>query len=342
MERLTKVSKILFFILLVIGILVISRPFLVPFLYGLLIALVIYPVCKRLERKKVPRGLAILISISLIILLFFVIIFVLILQLNTLNKEIPQLIQAINEEMLKGQTWIVTNFGISIAEQNMIIIDYKKNMSGNITGILSGTAMGLFNLVIIPVYAFLILFYRNVIVDFVISMTGEKYKEELPKILHDAIHTYYSYIKGMLIVYLIVGVLNSIGLFFLGVKYPLLFGMLTAFMTIVPYLGIIISSLLPISLSWMETKNIYVPLGIVGVFSFVQYLEAYFIFPYVVGKQLNINTFASIIIIIFGGLIWGVSGMLLFLPYAALFKLVSAKVEELKPFQILLEIPPEK
>lgn len=342
MERITKISKLLFFILLIIGFLLISRSFLVPFLYGLIIALVVYPICKRIEKKGIARSIAILISISLVLLLFLGIIFILALQVNELNKELPQLVQGANEELLKGQNWIVSNLGISLTEQNNMFIDYKKSVSGNISGFLSGTAMGLFNLVIIPVYASLILYFRNIIVDFVISIVGTKYKDELPGILNEAIQTYYRYIKGMIFVYLTVGVLNSIGLFLLGVKYPLLFGMLTAFMTIIPYFGIIISSLLPISITWMETKSIYIPLGIVGVFSFVQYLEAYFIFPYIVGKQLNINTLSSIILIIIGGMIWGVSGMILFLPYIALLNLVSKQMEEFKPFRILLENPTVK
>ncbi|HET6993132.1 MAG TPA: AI-2E family transporter [Bacteroidia bacterium] len=340
MDKLKKPTLILFFILLVIGFLVISRPFLVPFLYGLLIAMIMYPVCKWFENKKIPRGAAVIFSVSLVLLFFLGIVSLLILQLNSLNKDLPQLLKDANVEFARFQNWLTENVGVSLTEQNTFFNDFRKGMSGNITGLISGTAVGLFNIIIIPVYACLILYYRNVIVDFIVSITGKKYTEELAVILNEAIVTYFHYIRGMFFVYLTVGILNSIGLFLLGVKYPLLFGMLTAFMTIIPYLGIIISSLLPISITWMETKSIYIPLGIVGVFAFVQYLEAYFIFPYIVGKQLNINMLASIVLIIIGGFIWGVSGLLLFLPYIALLKIVSGKIEGLEPFRVLLEIPP--
>jgi predicted PurR-regulated permease PerM len=342
MERLKNTSRLLTFILLAVGFLVISRPFLVPFLFGLLIALIVYPICKKLENKKFPRGLAVLISVSLVLILFVAIVFVLILQLNSLNKDLPQLMEGMNLELAKVQNWIASDLGISILEQKNIFIDARKGLSDNLLGFISVAVMGIFNLIIIPIYSCLILYYRNTIVDFILSIVGEKYKSELPIIMNEAIHGYFNYVKGLFFVYIAVGILNSIGLFFLGIKYPLLFGMLTAFMTIIPYVGIITSALLPISITWIETGNIYLVLGIVAVFSFVQYLEAYLIFPYIVGKQLNINTLASIIIIIIGGFIWGVSGMLLFLPYMALLKIVSGKMEEMKPLRIFLEIPAKK
>ncbi len=107
-------------------------------------------------------------------------------------------------------------------------------------------------------------------------------------------------------------------------------------MTIIPYLGLIISSLLPITVVWMDTGNVIYPIGVVALFTFVQYLEANVIFPKVVGTQLNVSTFAILVAIIAGGIVWGVSGMVLFIPFAAILKIISDNIEELKPLNILL------
>jgi len=173
-------------------------------------------------------------------------------------------------------------------------------------------------------------------VRFLSTMIGEKYKSQLHIILHKTVHTYHSYIKGMILVYIIVGILNSIGLFALGVEHAFLFGILTAIMTIIPYIGIIVSALLPISLAWITTGSIWIPLAIVAVFVFVQYLEANVIFPKVVAAQLNINTWATLVSIIAGGIIWGVSGMILFIPFVAILKIVADYMEDWKPLKILL------
>jgi predicted PurR-regulated permease PerM len=140
----------------------------------------------------------------------------------------------------------------------------------------------------------------------------------------------------MLLVYLIVGLLNSIGLLALGVKYALLFGMLTAIMTIIPYVGIIVSASIPVGVAFITKDSVWYPAGVVLVFSFVQYLEANVIFPKVVGTQLNVSTWAMLIAIVLGGLLWGVSGMVLFIPFVAILKIVSAHFEALAPLHLLL------
>lgn len=343
MENIKKITQPLFLIVLVLAILILLKGFLIPFAYGLLIALIVYPMCRKLESKKVPSSIAIFLSILLVAVVVGLIVFIFVLQVQALKKEIPELTSFLNKFLADTQKWVTTNFGLSLIEQDKLVIDMGKNISSNLGEIISGSfsfaAEAIFYAVIIPLYSVLILVYRKVLVDFVGSLIGEKYKKDLPAILSEAIHMYYNYIKGMLWVYIIVGALNSIGLLILGVDYAILFGMVTAFMTIIPYIGIIASSVLPITMVWAETNNILYPLGVIAVFSFVQYLEANIIFPYIVGKQLDVNTLVSIVAILLGGVIWGVSGMILFLPFVAILKIVSGHIEGLKPLHKLLAIP---
>ena len=239
-----------------------------------------------MENKRIPRSVAIFISIFIVMLVLGCVIFIFILQIKVLEKEIPELLIRFNVFLSDIQKWLVTNWGLSIIEQDNLISSTEKNLSTNICKIITGSfsiaADTLFNIVVIPLYSILILYYRNILVDFVSALFGEKYIKNIPAILSETIHVYYNYIKGMVWVYFIVGILNSIGLLLLGVDYAILLGMATAFMTIIPYVGIIISSILPISLVWIETDNILYPLGVIGIFSIVQYLEANIIFPYIV------------------------------------------------------------
>ena len=160
---------------------------------------------------------------------------------------------------------------------------------------------------------------------FLEKIVGAENKQQLQQVLGQTILTYFHFIRGMVFVYLIVGVLNSIGLLALGIRHAILFGFLTAIMTIIPYLGIIISALLPITIAWITKDSVWYPIGVVGVF--VQYLEANVIFPRV-GPQLNISTWATLVAIIAGGILWGVSGMILFIPFLGMLKLVTDNVPE--------------
>ena len=104
----------------------------------------------------------------------------------------------------------------------------------------------------------------------------------------------------------------------------------------IPYAGIIISSLLPITVAWVTTNSLFYPIAIVAIFAFVQYLENAVIFPKVVGESLNVSTWAILVALMAGGLLWGVSGMVLFMPFVAILKIISDNIEELRPVNILL------
>jgi predicted PurR-regulated permease PerM len=168
---------------------------------------------------------------------------------------------------------------------------------------------------------------------------GTSNQARVYRVTTETVKTFYNYIKGLLLVYLIVGVLNSVGLAAIGLKQAILFGFIASILTIIPYIGIAIGALLPISVAWMTHDSLWYPLAVVGVFGAVQYLEANVIFPWVVGMKLKVNTLASVIGLFVGGVVWGVSGMVLFLPFVAILKLIADNVEEWKPLSTLLGPP---
>jgi predicted PurR-regulated permease PerM len=312
----------------------------IPLFYGLFIAIVLYPVCKYLERKGWPKSLAVTVCLLIVTILIAALVLLLILEIKAFTKDLPQLQPTISLTIQQFQQWLLEKFDISIAAQTKWINDAPADLKNKATNLIQGTLQAtldtLFMAFMVPVYTALFLYGRGTFIRSLQAMVDEKYKSKLQIILHKTIRTYHKYVKGMILVYLIVGVLNSVGLFALGVKHAILFGMLTAIMTIIPYIGIIVSALLPISLAWITTGSIWIPLSIVAVFVFVQYLEANVIFPNVVGAQLNVNTWATLISIIAGGIIWGVSGMILFIPFVAILKIIADEIDDWKPLRILL------
>jgi predicted PurR-regulated permease PerM len=127
-----------------------------------------------------------------------------------------------------------------------------------------------------------------------------------------------------------------VGLWLLGVPHPFLFGYIASILTFIPYVGIIVGSLLPISMAWLTYDSVWYPLGVVGIFSFVQYLEANVIFPIAVSSRLNVNTLAMLLSIIVGGLLWGVSGMILFVPFVGIAKLIADHNPKWKTVSMML------
>lgn len=339
-SSLTQIVKYLQIILFGSIILYLGRTLFIPAMFGLLVAIIMYPICKQLEHKRWPRSLAIALSLSIVIILFLLLIWLLGLEINYLLRDLPEIARRLNNFLPQIQNWILKRTGISINTQNSWLNNAINNFQNSITSplasALTATTGTVFMLIMIPIYAALYLYQREAFVKYLELVSGPKFKNKLHIILRQTSFTYFRFVRGTFFVYLIVGILNTIGLLALGIKHALLYGMLTAFMTIIPYAGIIISSLLPISTAILTKNTIWHPLGIIAVFTFVQYLEANVIFPKVVGSQLNVSTWAMLVAIFIGTIIWGVAGMILFIPFVAIFKIVTDYVEDMKALNVLL------
>jgi len=333
-------TKYILIVLATAALLYFGRLLFIPLSFGLLIAMVLYPFCVWLEAHKCPRGLAIFISLSLLLVLFVALIWILLWQLNFLKNEIPTLTDKFEIASQHLQEWFHTNIGAPLKLEKDWLQSATKRSFGItnwfIQKSVEGLGNSLFTLFIIPVFTALFLFNRHQFVEFIKSLFSDQQQEGLHHILHQVCYIYHSYVIGLLKVYLIVGTLNSIGLLILGVEHAILFGMLTAFMTMIPYVGIIISSLLPISVAWITTGTLFYPLAVVALFTFVQYLENSIIFPKVVGVELNVSSWAILVALIAGGIIWGMAGMILFMPFIAILKIISEHVPAWRPLNILL------
>ncbi|MBL7696900.1 MAG: AI-2E family transporter [Chitinophagaceae bacterium] len=327
-------------IILIVAALYFARTLFIPMSYGLLLAVVLFPVCKKLEKHGWPRSLSITVALLIVIALFAGLLSLLVVEINLFSKDLPALKEKLLSAMPQIQKWLSNTAGISLETQSTwwqdTIHNIMSNPSAMIRNALTATAGTFVTFFLVPVYTALFLYNRGVFVQFLIRITPDTYKERLPYILEQATGTYSKFIKGMVFVYLIVGVLNSTGLFILGIEHAILFGMLTALMTIIPYVGIIISSLLPITVAWLTKDSIWYPVGVIVVLSFVQYMEANIIFPKVVGAQLNVSTWATLVAIIIGGMLWGISGMILFIPFVGILKIVLDQFPAGQVFNILL------
>lgn len=322
-----------------------GRAVFVPLAYSVLLAFVLYPMVKTLERLRVPRSVAIGVALTSVLALVVALLVLLAWQVRLFLHEWPMLSGNTGAGIEELRSWLLNTFGIGRATQDLWWERITAGLgdTGPVLGaMVNGLFGAAFNAVIIPVFTALILYNRRHYVGLLATLAGPEMAGHLPVLLHRSVHSFARFMVGMVQVYAIVGLLNSIGLMLLGVPNAWLFGLLCAIMTIIPYVGIILSSLLPISVAWMTTGSIWAPLGVVALFAVVQYLEANLIFPKVVGRQLGLTTMASLVLILMGGAIWGVSGMVLFLPYAAIVKLLADDIPGWKPLSVMLSGPEGK
>lgn len=332
--------EILQYIILISIVLYFGKTLFIPLSFSLLISFILYPVCKWMENKGMNQSIAIFVSLFAVLVLVGALVYLLFLQIVEFSNEWQPLKEKLFETVNQLSAFLAERFGISTEKQ----LDFLKNSINNsgsqaisfIRTTVYSFSESFFFLIIIPVFSALILYYRQLLANALYQIFPSDRKETIHEILVETIHAYYNFIKGMLLVYLIVGILNSIGLTIIGIPHPFLFGFIASILTFIPYIGIMISSLLPIAVSWITFNSIWYPLGVILVFSIVQVLEAYIIFPFAVGGRLKINTLVIIVMVIFGGILWGAAGMILFIPFISIVKLIADRTESLKTLSLLL------
>lgn len=328
------------YLFIALVILYFGRSLLIPLSFSMLISLILYPVCKWMEQKGINFNAAIGISLITVAFILAVILFLLFSQIIEFSNEWQTLETKLEETINQLSVFLTNQYGVNEEKQMKYIKKALNNSSSQIFTFLKTTlysfSESLFYLLIIPIFSALILFYRQILVQALYHIFPENKKAMIHEIIIETIHEYYKFIKGMLVVYVIVGFLNSIGLLIIGIPYPFLFGFSASILTFIPYIGIVVSSLLPITVAWITFNSIWYPVGVIAVFLFVQLLEAYIIFPYAVGIRLKINTLAILVMVIAGGILWGAAGMILFIPFISILKLIADRSENLKFLSFLL------
>lgn len=338
---LTDASALKYFQYVVFGsmILYFGRDIFVPLSFAMLISFVLYPVCVWLQKRGFSKLMAIIAALSLLIILGLLLLTLLVYQFLAFVDEWPA-IQTKFGQAVADLSRMISGLGFSKQQQSNMFArvtdDSGLSILNFVKSTISASAFSIVMLVLIPVYAVLILYFRQYWMRILGRLFRSENSESLRTIITLTIKAYYNFIKGMAIVYLVVGSLNSIGLLLLGVPHAILFGFIASILTFIPYVGIIVGSLLPIAMAWITYDSIWYPVSIIGIFAFVQYLEANVIFPLAVSNKLNVNTLIMLIAIFTGGVLWGMAGMILFVPFVGIVKLIADHNPKWKTVSMIL------
>ncbi|HEY8405177.1 MAG TPA: AI-2E family transporter, partial [Flavobacteriales bacterium] len=203
---------------------------------------------------------------------------------------------------------------------------------GRTLGSIGGT---LSMVVLLPIYVFMILLYKPMIIVFIEKLFKPEQKPVVDEVLHQTQSIIQSYLIGLLLEIALVTALNATGLLIIGVEYAVLLAFIGALLNLIPYLGAIVAMVLMTVITF-ATKSPAAALWVALLYLFVQFIDNNFILPKVVGSKVKINAFVSILAVLVGGAIWGIAGMFLAIPLVALTKIVFDRVEPLEPFGYIL------
>jgi predicted PurR-regulated permease PerM len=186
------------------------------------------------------------------------------------------------------------------------------------------------------IFTFLILIYRQGLTHALLAFSPEDKRERVLKMFKSVQQVGQKYLSGMIFLIVIIGLANSIGLLIIGIDSPFLFGFLAAVLSIVPYVGTAFGAIIPILYAFVSYDSLWPVIAVAILFWAVQLISDNFLSPKIVGGSLHINALVAILSLIIGALVWGVAGMILFLPFAAMLKVFCEEYEELKPIALLI------
>lgn len=331
---LPKIQKIAFtLVIIVLGvfILYVGDFIFVPLLWGTFFAFLLYPITNWLESKRIPRAVAIWVTIVVMAALVGLIFYLLINQVLQLILEVPNLKVAFQEKISRYLADFSEIFGISSesASGGQFLTFERIN-----SGILE-TGKSLVLIGIIPLYIFLLLYYKDFFIEFLKRISGARF-ESVQFWVNDSGEVIKSYIVGMIFVTFIVSCMAGLLFYSIGVKFYLLFAVFIAVMNLIPYVGVLISSFLVVFYVLLTTDSVFYPLFTLFMLWVMQGMENNIITPFVVGTKVKVNALAVVLAILAGGALWGVSGMILFIPLVGVLKITLDRIPGLAPYGYLL------
>jgi predicted PurR-regulated permease PerM len=310
-----------------------------PLIFAAIISILLNPMVNFLVRKKFNRLLAICIALLVGILFTAGLIYFIASQMAMFSEALPQLKEKFFTMLHDAEVWVSRRFNVSTSKIDAWITEQKKEGLNNSTSMIGetiSTVGGLFVMILlIPVYVFLFLFYKPLLLEFIHKIFPAQNDLMVNDVLKEIKTLIQSYLVGLMIEAAIVTALCTTGLLIIGIDYAILIGIIGALLNLIPYIGGIIATLLPMTLA-IATKEPVHALYVLILYCSVQLIDNNFIVPKIVASKVKINALVSIVIVLIGGAIWGVAGMFLSLPLVAICKVICDRIEPLKPIGFLL------
>ncbi|WP_194777737.1 AI-2E family transporter [Pararhodonellum marinum] len=338
LPRYITVLFILLLIIVIVFILIIGRGIMVPLFLSGYLAVILTPLSGWLERKKVPRILSIILSLLLGLATVAGLITLVILQVSSFTKDLDNVSDRLNN-YLKDIDGFLSGYGLNTGIGNGIdksqIIEMVESNSRTLGEFLLNTVGSMTSLILIPVFVFFFLLYRDHLTTFVAKLFHDQDTKIVKSEILQLRKLVQQYIVGMFKVMAILAVLNTGALYALGIKHALFFGLFAALLNIIPYLGPFLGAILPFIFAFLTKDSLFYPIAVVGIFTIIQLIESNFLTPKIVGNNVNLNAFVTFFGLLVGGAIWGVIGMILIIPTMAIMRRIFELSESTKPYAFL-------
>lgn len=336
-----KLAYILIALLILGYLLVLGKEILSPLIFGLLFAILLLPLSVFLEKKfRFSRGASASTSVLLLLLCISALLLVLGTQISSLATDLPELKAQVILSLHNLQYWISDTFRLNVAKQ----MDYLKTATTKIKtatpSMIGSTVMSVSSILLFLIFVildtFFILFYRRRLLKFLLDVFNPENAVTVLDIVETVQSILRKYVIGLLLEMATVAAVCCSVFLLLGIRYAILLGLITAIFNIVPYIGIFSALLLSVLITFATTAAATKVLLVIITVVVMHLVDSNVLLPLIVGSKVRINAFITLLGVVLGEMIWGISGMFLSIPVIAIVKIIFDRIETLKPWGHLL------
>lgn len=342
-ERSIKIASNLLILVLIVLIFYTLQSIIIPILFSIIFSVLMLPIAERLEKWGINRGMASIFTLLILIIFFVGIGYLIISQTINIGQDASDIVNKIKSLAIRILEWTSDKFNMSqnelVNRAEAELANSASSIGGYVTSIINSIGNSLSFGILVPLMIFFFLYYREFFKEFFFRVFSKTPKQEIENVLSKIYDVLQNYLVGLITVMGIVAALNTIGLMILGIDYAWFFGVLAALLTIFPYIGIFIGSLVPALFALATKDSAWYAAGVILWFQAVQTLEGNFITPKVVGGKANLNPLVSLLSFFLGGMLFGIAGMILALPLMAILKVIFDSIPETKAYGFLLSEP---
>ncbi len=336
-----RLAAILVSITLIVLVLYHIKVVIVPLLFSIIFAVMIFPFCKRFEKWGFSKGVAAFLAVFFFTAVLGVLVYILFVQLSIFTDHIPQITDKLNVIINQLRDFAANKLSMKRLEVgNRIQAEIKQLQNSSISaGSLSTLSSLLINVFLVPLYVFFLIYFRDFFIDFFYRLFSSADKELIDATLLKMGLVIKGYLFGQLLDIIIIGAANAAVLYFIGVGYPIVLGFGIAILCIIPYLGMIVGSVIAVFVALITTDANWQPLVALVVLWIIHIIDSNLLTPLIIGSRVSLNPLIGIFVLFLFGELWGLPGLFLALPLTAIMKVIFDKVPGLKAYGFLLGEP---
>jgi predicted PurR-regulated permease PerM len=254
------------------------------------------------------------------------------------SESYPQLKQKFTSTSIELVRWISETFNVRRTKINLWVTESQSEAINDVAigESLSEVARVLISTMLLPVYLFMILYYKPLLLEFIRKLFPTEHHMAVVQVLTNSKQIIQTYLVGLSFELVIMAILHSVGLLLLGIEYAIILGIIGAFLNIIPYIGGIVATALAMVIAFVTKDALIYPILVLVLYLVIQFIDNNYIVPKIVAARVQLNALVSIIVVLIGGALWGISGMFLSIPLTAILKVIFDHIESLKPWGYLL------